>query len=140
MTMSIELEYQIQPNEELNVAEEVAKETAEVLEKLTTDEKSRKWAREQGVDVDEFDRQVQMLKDMDPTKSAVVLIEVKGQGQGIDPGTLAVIAIIIPPLLEHYVAPVAVNVTTSIWEKLILPRLERKYPKVVRKGKHQRSK
>lgn len=125
---SIQLQYVIDRSGGGDVASEIAKEARLILRELTTNQQFREKASGEDIDLSEFDKQVELLSKGSVSEPAASLIEVKDKGQGIDVTTLALVVILVPPVIEHFVAPVCVHVTESIWDKLVMPRLLRRFP------------
>lgn len=128
---SIELRYAISAPGQTDVEAVVREHISGLLQKLATDERARNLARKQGIDLDEFDRIRKSVSEADDRAVAdSSLIETAPAGPGIEPGMVLLLVTIVPPVLQHVVAPVTVHVAKSIWDKFILPELQARFPRV----------
>ncbi|MBI1349166.1 hypothetical protein GC163_23095 [bacterium] len=125
MSKSIEFTYEVQASGPIDIEKDVSQQVVRLLDRLSTDSRVRETAQKQGIDIDGFDAlKRELAASSDKLIRNAPLIQVQPAGAGIEPGTVLVLVTIIPPVLEHFVGPVAVHIATSIWDEFILPELK----------------
>jgi hypothetical protein len=99
-------------------SEQLQTAVGRLFAELKTDGRLRSEAAASGLDLDAVD--TVLLQH-----SATELIEIKPQGAGLDPATVAVIVAVAAVVKEF--SPVAAKVTLDCWNLFILPRLKRDF-------------